>query len=171
MSILSNGNEDVKTTIIKPLNTEDIPQIWTINEDGLPWVGKVSQLDIEQLLQFATLALGGFADDALQGFVICLPPKTGYSSVNYEWFNQRYDDFLYVDRIAISSTHRGKGIGAALYKRVIEIANDKQVPVMAEVMKAPLNENSMRFHSGFDFAEIGTLAHPTYTVSMLLRQS
>jgi len=160
----------MKTLEIKQLNKSHAPDIWTINEEGLPWVGKVSQDEIEQLLDFSSVTLGGFDNNHLQGFVMCLPPKTAYSSVNYEWFNQRYNSFLYVDRIAIASTHRGKGIGAALYKRVIELASDKHAPILAEVMKVPLNENSMRFHSGFDFAEVGTLIHPTYTVSMLVRQ-
>jgi uncharacterized protein len=161
----------MKSITIKPLDKTHVPDIWSINEEGLPWVGKVSQNEIEQLLDFSSFTLGGFHEDRLQGFVICLPPNTVYSSVNYGWFNQRYDDFLYVDRIAISSTHRGIGIGAALYKKVIESASKLQIPVLAEVMTAPLNENSMRFHSGFEFAEVGTLNHPAYTVSMLARQS
>ena len=156
-------------TLIKSLSSKDTPQVLDINEDGLPWVGKVSQAEIEGLLKLSTLALGAFDGALLQGFVICLPPKTAYSSLNYGWFNERYGDFLYVDRIAISEQHRGQGIGAQLYSKVLESAQDKGVPVLAEVMKAPMNEASMHFHSGCGFVEVGTLTHEKYTVSMLFR--
>ena len=158
-------------TAIKRLSKKDVPQIWQLNEDGLPWVGKVSETEIESLLEYSTLALGAFDGKSLHGFVICLPPKTEYSSLNYAWFEQRYDDFVYVDRIAISSQHRGFGIGAQIYSKVIESAEEKGVPVLAEVMKSPMNEASMHFHSAFGFVEVGTLVHEKYTVSMLYREA
>lgn len=158
-------------THIKTLSKNDVPQVWRINEDSLPWVGKVSETEIESLLDYSTLALGAFDDKLLHGFVICLPPKTEYSSLNYAWFEQRYDEFVYVDRIAISSQHRGFGIGAQIYSKVIESAVEKGVPVLAEVMKSPMNEASMHFHSAFGFVEVGTLVHEKYTVSMLYREA
>ena len=166
-----NESQLVIQSHLKTLSIKDASQVWRINEEGLPWVGKVSEAEIEGLLERSSFALGAFNGDLLQGFVICLPPKTTYSSLNYRWFNERYEDFLYVDRIAISAQHRGQGIGAQIYSAVVEAAQDKSVPVLAEVMKKPLNEPSMHFHSAFSFVEVGTLIHEKYTVSMLFRSA
>ena len=58
-------------------------------------------------------------------------------SLNYAWFNQRFEAFIYVDRIAVSSQHRRKGIGSILYERVIAHAENNEVPVAAEVNRQP----------------------------------
>jgi len=45
-------------------------------------------------------------------------PGADYRSVNYGWFSARYDDFVYLDRVAIAADHRGHGIGSRLYDEV-----------------------------------------------------
>jgi predicted GNAT superfamily acetyltransferase len=80
--------------IFRTLRNEDAPSLWRINEEGLPGTGKVSENDIIDLLNLAELPLGAFEEDELVGFVLCLPPKTRYGSLNYAWFNKRYDNFL-----------------------------------------------------------------------------
>ena len=71
---------------------QDIPAMWTINEQGLPGTGKVSETEIAYLMDISELCLGAFHDESLIGFVICLLPNKDYGSLNYSWFNQRYDD-------------------------------------------------------------------------------
>ena len=95
---------------IRPLSKTDIDSIWKINEDGLPGTGKVSQQEIDALLDFSSLAVGAYFGNELAGFVICLPPKTAYGSLNYAWFNQRYNEFLYVDRIAVRTQYQNQKI-------------------------------------------------------------
>ncbi len=93
-----------------------------------------------------------------------------YGSLNYAWFNQHYDAFLYVDRIAVATNHRDRGVGSALYRRAIAKANEHAVPVAAEVNRRPPNPGSMRFHHRFNFVEVGTLDHGAdKSVTMLLR--
>ena len=97
---------------LRELNQDHIEEIWEINEQGLPGTGKVSKDEISRLLDYSDLAFGAFLSSRLIGFVICLPPKTEYGSLNYAWFNDRYSDFLYVDRIAVSKSHQNKGVGS-----------------------------------------------------------
>ena len=153
---------------IRDLTNDDVEAMWVINEEGLPGTGQVSPSELEALLNLASLAVGAFEENLMLGFVICLPPQTSYGSLNYAWFNQRYDDFLYVDRIAVTSTHRSRGVGSALYTRVIACANEQAVPVAAEVNLAPPNPGSVRFHHRFNFVEVGTLDHGKKTVTMFL---
>ena len=154
---------------IRCLSPEDVPAMWRINEAGLPGVGKVAPEAMMDLLTLAELPLGAFDGGQLVGFVLCLVPGTRYASPNYAWFNDRYRHFLYVDRIAVAETHRDRGIGSRLYRRIIEDADSRQWPIAAEVSALPLNAGSMRFHARHRFAAVGTLEHPNQTVTMFLR--
>ena len=155
---------------IRTLSLDDVEAMWAINEEGLPGTGQVSPAELETLLDLASFAVGAFDDDLMLGFVICLPPQTAYGSLNYAWFNQRYDAFLYVDRIAVAANHRNRSVGSLLYERVIACANEHAVPVAAEVNRLPPNPGSMRFHHRFNFVEVGTLDHgANKSVAMLLR--
>lgn len=154
---------------LRTLHLGDVPTLWRINEEGLPGVGKVSETEIADLLSLADLPLGAFDGSDLVGFVLCLLPGTRYASPNYAWFNQRYDHFLYVDRIAISQLHRNRKIGSLLYASVIENADKRRWPIAAEVSLNPPNAGSMRFHQRHGFNEVGTLHHEKQSVTMLLR--
>ena len=155
---------------IRPLTREHLHAMWSINEQGLPGTGKVSEDEMEHLLNVSSFARGAFSDDVLLGFVICLPPQADYGSLNYAWFNARYDGFIYVDRVAVATESRNQGVGAALYHAVASYSNEHRVPIAAEVNLDPPNPGSMRFHARFEFVEVGVLHHETKSVTMLLRK-
>ena len=155
---------------ISVLSQSDVQSIWAINEQGLPGTGQVSEQELSELLKLSTLSLGAFREGELLGFVICLSPGTTYSSLNYAWFNKKYNNFIYVDRIAVSIDHRGKGIGSKLYGKVIDYSQDNTIPIAAEVNLNPPNPGSMKFHHRFEFEEVGVLHHKEKSVTMLMRE-
>tara|TARA_B100000767_G_C19684157_1_gene500957 strand:+ start:672 stop:1151 length:480 start_codon:yes stop_codon:yes gene_type:complete len=155
----------------RELREEDISGIWEINEQGLPGTGQVNQAEIKALLELSELTLGAFSDGELLGFVICLLPRTDYGSLNYSWFNERYDHFIYVDRIAIAENHRNMGIGSKIYQEVVIYATQHGIPIAAEVSLEPPNPGSMRFHHRYGFNEVGVLTHDSKSVTMMLRSS
>ena len=144
---------------LRKLQTKDIPSIWLINQEGLPGTGEISEKEIADLLTLSELSLGAYEENELVGFVLCLPPNTRYGSLNYAWFNKRYEEFLYVDRIAVSENHRNCKIGTKLYKEVISHAEQNNCPIAAEVSLKPPNPDSLRFHERNGFNEIGVLHH------------
>ena len=144
--------------------------MWEINEQGLPGTGKVSVEQMGELLQLSDLCIGAYIDEKLVGFVLCLYPKKGYSSQNYAWFNERYNQFIYVDRIAISTQHRDKKIGTELYEKVFELATEKQIPITAEVSLTPPKEGSDRFHLRHGFSSVGEFHQSGKSVTMYIRE-
>ena len=147
----------------------DIPLMLEINEQGLPGTGKVNQQEMQNLLELSELSLGVFADKKLLGFVICLLPKTEYGSLNYAWFNERYDEFIYVDRIAVAIDARNQGIGSMLYDKVFDYAITNNIPVTAEVSLRPPNQGSDRFHLRHGYQIIGELDHGEKAVTMYIK--
>lgn len=150
---------------LRPLVAADVPAMWRINEAGLPGTGRITEAALEDMLSYAELAVGAFEDELL-GYVLCLPPRTRYGSLNYAWFNENFADFLYVDLIAVAPEHRDRGIGSELYRRV---AAHGDSPVAAEVSLDPPNPASMRFHQRHGFERIGELEHADYSVNLMLR--
>lgn len=159
-----------KSMEVRPLTFDDVDSMWIINEQGLPGTGQVSKSDLGELLNSSILSIGAFEKEDLTAFVICLPPGTDYGSLNYAWFNKRFDAFLYVDRIAVSKELRSRGIGTMLYEHVVSYSIKHNLPVAAEVNLKPPNPGSMRFHSRFNFEQIGTLQHEDKAVTMLMRK-
>ena len=156
-----------KTTA--PLSNRDVPMMWEINEQGLPGTGQVTQDEMAKLLDLAEVSLGAYQDGKLAGFVLCLLPKTEYGSLNYAWFNQRYDQFIYVDRIAVAKDSRNSGIGTLLYQQVFDYATQHNIPVTAEVSLKPSNEGSDRFHLRHGFVTVGVLDHGDKAVTMYIK--
>jgi predicted GNAT superfamily acetyltransferase len=154
----------------RPLLQQDALAVWGINEEGLPGTGKVTVEEISYLIEISNISIGIFDQDELVGFVICLSPNVDYGSLNYAWFNEKYDDFIYVDRIAVSINHRGLGIGSSIYQELFKISKQKRIPIAAEVNSVPPNPGSMRFHRRFKFLEVGTLKHDEKSVVMFLRK-
>jgi len=154
---------------LRPLTLQDVPRMVEINEQGLPGTGKVSQDEMADLLSLSEFAMGLENQQGLAGFVLCLLPRTRYGSLNYKWFNERYDEFLYVDRIAVADNARDNGIGSTLYREVIAHAERLTVPVTAEVSLRPSNPGSMRFHARHGFEEVGVFETDKKAVTMMVR--
>lgn len=108
-------------------------------------------------------------DDAVIGFLLALREGADYPSPNYQWFAQRYDRFVYVDRVAVAASHQGRKLGQRLYEDLFAFARAQAVRMVAcEFYVEPLNVASQRFHACFGFREVGTqwVAERTRKVSL-----
>jgi predicted GNAT superfamily acetyltransferase len=94
-------------------------------------------------------------DDRFAGFLIGLRPGTGYASPNYRWFCDNYEDFAYVDRVAVSKWARRQGVAESLYNAFG--SSQSGAPVMTcEVNIRPSNETSMLYHERMGFRQVGS---------------
>ena len=155
--------------VLGPLAAVDLDEVLELNERSVPHVGSVNRTRLAAIVGEARLASVARSDDgALLGFVIALREGASYDSPNYRAFAERYERFLYVDRIAVApSAHRG-GLGRALYAEVFDVArSDDARRVTCEVNVVPPNPVSMAFHTSLGFTEVGRLVSPGGTVALL----
>lgn len=119
----------------------------------------LSPMDADRLRQLdAQSAYHRVAVDAdgVGAFLLVFRESADYDSPNYRWFSERYDRFLYIDRIAVSAARQGRGYGAALYDDLFAFARAAGVAnVVCEFYSEPLNEVSQRFHARYGFREVG----------------
>jgi predicted GNAT superfamily acetyltransferase len=144
---------------LRPLTPADAPIVLAINEAS---VHHLAPLDEEEYLWFlhaAPRSFGAEVDGALVGFVFLLEPGLPYASRNYAWFSERYDRFLYLDRVAIHEGARRRGVGTAIYDAAEAQATELGAPLLLEVNIEPRNDPSLAFHASRGFDPVGTLAH------------
>jgi uncharacterized protein len=114
----------------------------------------------------ATVAGGGAA------FLLAFDQTADYDSPNYLWFRERFERFLYIDRVIVDAAHRRFGFGRALYddlfRRAGELAHRR---IACEVNMLPPNPVSDAFHARLGFAEIGraTLSDGAKAVRYLVK--
>ncbi len=122
----------------------------------------------QHLVGQCSIALAAEVGGELAGFCLVLAPGADYGSVNYRWFAARYDDFAYLDRVAVDERHRDRGIGTALYAEVERRTTARWF--LLEVNLRPRNDGSLRFHQRLGFVEVGQQETPYGArVSMLAK--
>ena len=142
----------------------DLDEILSLNNDAVPAVNRLARADLarfaEQARSFLVVDSPGATGNGpgIAGFLIGLHgPGVPYESANYAWFCERYDSFVYVDRIVIAASGRGAGVGSVLYTTFAERGRSAGAGVMlAEVNLRPRNERSLRFHARHGFVSVGT---------------
>ena len=96
-------------------------------------------------------------DGRVSGFLLAMRSGAPYENDNFAWFSRRYEQFVYVDRVVISSTARGLRLGSLLYEDLFSWARRNGIPlVTCEYNIVPPNEPSRLFHEKFGFTEQGT---------------
>lgn len=134
----------------------DLAAVLALNESSVP---HVNSIDLEQIRWFAENAFyfriarieGQFA-----GFLIGLRPGLDYGSENYRWFCDNYDDFGYVDRVAVAPEARRFGVGSRLYNDFAESLRHHVDLMTCEVNVHPPNESSMRYHEKHGFMQVAS---------------
>ena len=96
----------VKNVTIRPINPQDLDTIVDLNQAALEGVGPLDYESLALLVKQADQALVLDDDGDVAGFVITLPTGATYDSSRYEWFEDRLEDYVYLDRIVVAETHR-----------------------------------------------------------------
>lgn len=142
--------------VVRDATAADFAAVLALNNAHTPHVNALSD---EQFAWLATHA-GYFrvAEDAegLAGFVLCVPSGlVDYWSENYRWFTERFDRFLYLDRVVVAPRARRAGVGRALYADLHRTIAGAWPRVTLEVNLRPPNPGSVAFHAAMGYVPVG----------------
>ena len=156
---------------IRPATPDDFAAIKALNDSV---VALTSPLDIQRIACLHAMSCYHRVAEqvgSISAFLLSFGPGLEYDSSNYQWFDQRYDNYTYIDRIVVKDSYRGQGLGRLLYEDLFAWASERQVPnIVCEYNSKPLNEVSRKFHDALGFQEVTAEAlSPTKQVSMQLR--
>jgi len=118
---------------------------------------QLSWLEPERLAHLVGQAFLTRRIGEVDAFLLALDQDADYDSPNFRWVRSRYQRFVYVDRIVVASSARGRGYARRLYHDLFEHAlKAGHERVLCEVNISPPNPTSDAFHAALGFVEVGT---------------
>ena len=156
---------------VRNIEVADLPRVLEINNANTPGVSELTLSELETDIENCLHAL---AIDNEHGevcaFCITFAPNAPDAGANHRWFAERYESFVYLDRIAIEFNRQNCGLGALLYQAVEQHMLDSAEHsfLCCEVNLEPPNPRSLRFHKRIGFTEVGQRSfNDLYRVSLL----
>jgi predicted GNAT superfamily acetyltransferase len=143
-------------SIIETTSPSDLNQILELNQKALPAVSSVNLKEMQHFLKIVDYFKTLKVNNKVAGFLIAITPGKDYNSVNYKWFENKYESFMYVDRIVVAPTYQGHGFGTAFYNDLSNFSKNIIPRITCEVNINPPNKESMLFHTKYGFKQVGT---------------
>lgn len=137
---------------VRELSDADLDSVLLLNQANVPAVSSLERSSLLDLLALCELRLG--VGEPLCGFALTVAEHQPYQSPNYRWFAERFEGYVYLDRIVVRDVSRRSGVGAALYDEVERRAQADWF--LAEVNNDPPNDTSLAFHRARGFEPVGT---------------
>ncbi|MCK5911212.1 MAG: GNAT family N-acetyltransferase [Caulobacter sp.] len=118
---------------------------------------ELSWLEPERLAHLVTQAFLARRAGAADALLLTFDQDADYDSPNFLWFRARYPTFVYVDRVVVSDTARGRGLAKTLYEDLFAAARAAgHQRIVCEVNADPPNPASDAFHAALGFIPVGT---------------
>ena len=141
----------------KDINNNDFKEIIALNTRFESYLSPLSNSKLLFLLKESIFAKSIRVKQKLIGFLITIPPNSVYNSINYNWFNKKYNSFIYIDRVCISHEFQRHGLGQYFYDELKSNFKKNTKRMVCEVNIFPRNRISESFHMSYGFKEIGKL--------------
>ena len=147
--------------ILRSAEIWDFERILQLNEEFVYYLTPMSEEQLSIYNAYAELNFIAEIDGKVEAFVLAFRENTDYDYITYVLFKERYEKFLYIDRIVVSDRCQGLGVGSMLYDKIMEHARNTGISlVTAEVDSDPPNPVSLGFHEKFGFKNMGNVAVP-----------
>lgn len=141
--------------MIDPIKSTHLQTILANNERFVHWLSPLNMADLEKLIGSASYARQIVDGD---GVLIGFRADSPYQSDNLSWLRNKFDDFVYIDRVIIGETAQGQGYGRKLYEDYEAYAREHQIPrLVCEVNSIPDNLISHKFHLRMGFTPCGEM--------------
>jgi len=142
---------------IRPAVAGDFAAILALNAESVHFLSPLDTARLQHLHAQAAYHRVVEVEGVVAAFLLAFREGADYDSPNYRWFAQRYPEFLYIDRIVVSTDRHGRGLGALLYEDLFAFARAGGArQVTCEFDVHPPNPASAGFHARFGFREVGT---------------
>ncbi|PJK07265.1 GNAT family N-acetyltransferase [Lysobacteraceae bacterium NML08-0793] len=155
---------------IRDVLEHELDSVLALNNAAGPGILPIDAQRMRYLFDNAEYFRVAEREGHIVGMLIAFGNQSLHDSPNFAWFGERLSDFLYIDRIAVSSRRRGGGVGRALYADVQSYAEARYPELCCEVFLQEGTDPALLFHGTSGFREIGQNLQPDGTrASMLVK--
>jgi predicted GNAT superfamily acetyltransferase len=120
---------------------------------------ELSWLEPERLAHLVAEAFVARRVGVADALLLTFDQAADYDSPNFLWFRERYDAFVYVDRVVVADGARSRGLARRLYDDLFAAARAAgHERIVCEVNADPPNPASDAFHAALGFVPVGTAA-------------
>lgn len=117
---------------------------------------ELSWLDANRFRHLASEAFLALRIGEADALLLCFDQNAQYDSPNFLWFRDRFQRYVYVDRIVVAGHTRGRRLARLFYGELFAKAKKAEHDrIVCEVNVDPPNPASMAFHAAQGFVEIG----------------
>jgi predicted GNAT superfamily acetyltransferase len=142
--------------VVRPATAADHAAVLALNNASTPHVNALTASEFAQIVAMSKHFTVAEDSQGILGALLCLSEKAAYWSANFQWFVERYDAFVYVDRVMVAQRVRRGGVGRALYD---DLHRQAYARVALEVNVLPPNPTSVAFHLAMGYQPVGELVH------------
>lgn len=141
---------------VQPLDAAQLQRVLALNNEH---ARELSWLDADRLVELVGRAFFSRRIGAVDAFLLAFDQDADYDSPNFLWFRERYPRFVYIDRIVVAASARGRGHARRWYEELFQEARRVgHERVVCEVNREPPNPASDAFHAALGFTEVGVAA-------------
>jgi uncharacterized protein len=145
---------DENRNAICDLSLRDATSVLLLNNLNAEETSTLDEASLKALLDMAFYARG--IERGATAFLIALEHSAAYVNPNFMWFKASRPSFVYIDRIVVSISARGRGIARLLYEDLFAAAKQAgHDRVVCEVNIEPPNPVSEAFHLAMGFEAVG----------------
>ena len=138
---------------IEPIADADLPALLALNNAN---AAMLSWLDHGRLQAMLRRSVFARQVRLAQALILAFDQDSGYDGLYFGWFKQRYERFIYVDRIVVEASSGRKGLARALYTELFAYAKSAGYGIIGcEIYRNPPNLKSDAFHTALGFNEVG----------------
>ncbi|MBT6870317.1 MAG: GNAT family N-acetyltransferase [Candidatus Marinimicrobia bacterium] len=138
---------------IEPATKHDLESILLLNQDSMPAVSSSSLDMMEHFLIICDYFKVCKINGEIIGFLNAIMPSKDYNSEHYQWFNDKYKSFIYIDRITFNKSYQNQGYGTIFYNDLIK---NTSLDIACEINTKPYNNQSIQFHEKYGFTKVGS---------------
>ena len=148
--------------VVRDVREHELDSVLALNNAAGPTILPLDASGLRFFFENAAYFRVAEVDGHIAGFLIALTPDTPYESPNFRWFRERYESFVYIDRVVVASTRRGAGVGRVFYADVQSFAEVRAALLTCEVFleQGTANDVALLFHGTYGFTEVGQQVMP-----------
>ena len=126
-----------------------------LNNAAVPDVNRIDERKADWLLTHSALARMAIVDGHAAAVIVVLGDASNLESDYFRWFTERYENFLYIDRVIVAEKARRRGVATRLYREVDALARRSRMAIASDVYSQPPNMPSLNFHEKMGYREVG----------------